>query len=211
LDILNSPCIKSSSGVEDHLSGRCSIKTYICPSDPGNSTSQPGYTSYAANALVFGGCTVTGGGTMGSVAPSASVSAFGGARYPASLPDGTSNTIMWTDMLAQCGSGAAPSTHYSSYSSSSSAGTWTNVLGSTETNPPFVGYTKPPASALFYANLNQNTCSANGVGQATSAHTAVVLAGLGDGRVRNLSTGLTSYSYNLALIPNDGWPMGSDW
>jgi prepilin-type N-terminal cleavage/methylation domain-containing protein len=170
------------------------IKTFICPSDPGNSTSLPGYTSYAANALVFGTGGITSAGAMGNpgTAPSATVSALGGSRYPASLPDGTSNTIVFTDMLAVCGS------------------TTNTYAGGTAYVGGYTGVS--PNAAYFYANLNQNTCGSGGYnGQATSAHTAVVLTGLGDGSVRNLSTGLSSYSYNLALIPNDGYPMGSDW
>ena len=169
------------------------IKTFMCPSDPSNSTAQPGYTSYAANALVFGGCTVNFTTfVMGSTAPSAVCSAYGGSRYPASIPDGTSNTIFWTDMLSSCG------------------GTINTYGGGTA----FVGGYKgvSPAAAYMYANLNQNTCSSGGyTGQATSAHTSVVLAGIGDGSVRNLSSGLSQYTYNLALIPSDGYPMGSDW
>jgi hypothetical protein len=39
----------------------------------------------------------------------------------------------------------------------------------------------------------------------------VVLVGLGDGSVRPLSGGMTQYTYNLALIPNDGLVLPSDW
>jgi len=181
------------------------IKPYICPSDPTNSTSQPGYTSYAANSLVFGTCTVNAANAvMGTTPPTATVSALGGSRYPASLPDGTSNTILWTDMIAQCGTGATPNQ-------------WYSVPG-TSGGIPFVAYSVTPPTAYFAANLNQTTCGTtklatgtSGVGQATSAHTSVVLAGLGDGSVRNLSTGLSLWTYGLALIPNDGYPMGSDW
>jgi prepilin-type N-terminal cleavage/methylation domain-containing protein len=169
------------------------IKSFMCPSDPTNSTSQPGYTSYAANALVFGGCTLTAFGTMGNpgTAPTAVCNTLGGQRYPASLTDGTSNTILWTDMMAVCGT----TTHYYYSSTAGFVGGYTGIS---------------PNASYFYANLNQNSCSSY-VGQATSSHTSVVLASLGDGSVRGLSTGLSSYTYNLALIPNDGFPMGSDW
>lgn len=178
------------------------VKTFICPSDPTNNTAVGGgYSSYAANGLVFGTGTMTSTGAMGSpgTAPSynATLTTNGGSRYPASLPDGTSNTILFTDMLANCNG----TIHYY----------YQNVY-------PFVGASPtvasspaiPPSTAYFYANINQNTC-ANYVGQATSAHTSVVLAGLGDGSVRNLSTGMSSYTYDLALIPADGFPMASDW
>jgi type II secretory pathway pseudopilin PulG len=178
------------------------IKTYICPSDPTNNTTSQGYVSYAANALVFGGTCSPTGGTMGSVPPTVTaIGTAGGARYPASLPDGTSNTILWTDMLAICGSGSSPNTWF--YST---------------TSIPYVGYSVLPPLAYFGTGLTQTTCGTtklatgtSGIGQVTSAHTSVVLAGMGDGSVRSLSSGVGYYSYNLALIPNDGWTMLSDW
>jgi hypothetical protein len=47
--------------------------------------------------------------------------------------------------------------------------------------------------------------------QASSAHPSAVMAVLGDGSVRALSQGMSSYTYNLALIPNDGLVLGADW
>jgi prepilin-type N-terminal cleavage/methylation domain-containing protein len=175
------------------------IKTYICPSDPTNGTSQPGYTSYAANALVFGGCNITSQGVMGNpgTAPSAQVNALGGARFPASLPDGTSNTIMWTDILAQC----------------KDSNIW-YFSGASLTTGPYLGLMVAPPNAYFYPNMTQTKCNqaaGGAIGQASSAHTSVVLAGMGDGSVRNLTSGLSPYTYNLALIPNDSMPLGSDW
>ncbi len=186
------------------------IKTYICPSDPTNGTNYPGYTSYGANCLVFGGPTTVTGGTMGSVPPTAvPTGLLGGDRYPACLPDGTSNTILWTEMLALCGSGPSLKNLWSVCGSGTPLSLGYVASHSHGVNPP-VSY--------FAANLNQTTCGTTklttgttGVGQATSAHTSVVLAGIGDGSVRNLSSGMSVYAYNLALIPNDGWPMPSDW
>jgi hypothetical protein len=44
-----------------------------------------------------------------------------------------------------------------------------------------------------------------------SAHAAVVQVGIGDGSVRSLTQGMSQRTYILALIPNDGQPLGSDW
>jgi prepilin-type N-terminal cleavage/methylation domain-containing protein len=205
------PFIEQQNLYNNMMSGGAvttAVKTYICPSDPSNSTTFLGYSSYAGNALVFGSGVMIAAGTQGNpgVAPTyqQALASQGGSRFPASLPDGTSNTIMFTDILAVCGAGATPNYFYT-------------------TNYPFVGgftgippgASPPPTNAYFQSGLNQNTCASyNGVpyvGQATSSHTAVVQAGLGDGSVRQLSSGLSQYSYDLALIPNDGFPMGSDW
>jgi prepilin-type N-terminal cleavage/methylation domain-containing protein len=189
------------------------IKTYVCPSDPSNNTQQPGYTSYSPNSLVFGNGQLTSAPVAGTVPSAMASSISGGARFPASLPDGTSNTILFIEMLAGCG-GNAPNTWYMIPNSTPA---WSNSAGASTTYPPFVasaglsGSLDPaPNAAVFQANLNQNTC-ATFLGQATSGHTAVVILGMGDGSVRNLSQGLSQYSYSLALIPNDGLPMGSDW
>jgi len=159
------------------------IKTYMCPADATNTTSSPGYTSYTANGLVFGGTSTTAAGVYGTTAPTDVASSFTMCqRYPACVPDGTSNTIFWTETLGVC---------------SSTTYTWSGgsaYLGS--------------SSTFFYPGRNQNNCSA---GSANSAHSAAVLAGCGDGSVRTLTTGLSQYTYSLALIPNDGWPMGSGW
>jgi hypothetical protein len=47
--------------------------------------------------------------------------------------------------------------------------------------------------------------------QASSAHPGVIMAAMGDGSVRPLSQGMSPYTYNLALIPNDGLILGTDW
>jgi hypothetical protein len=208
------------------------VKTFVCPSDPSNNTQQPGYTSYAPNALVFGNGTVTSVSPLTAQASSIS----GGARFPASLPDGTSNTILNIEMLAVCGSAGA-----NTYWMYTDGNTWYNSTFSTAkgaTNtltqyPPFVasyglpsGGSAPMPSldpapglgttpggltgAAFQAGLNTNTC-ANFIGEATSGHTAATILGMGDGSVRNLSQGVSQTTYQLALIPNDGMPMPSDW
>jgi hypothetical protein len=38
-----------------------------------------------------------------------------------------------------------------------------------------------------------------------------MLAALGDGSVRNLNQGMSQLTFNLAMVPNDGLPLGSDW
>jgi prepilin-type N-terminal cleavage/methylation domain-containing protein len=80
--------------------GTARIKTYVCPSDPSvgfaATLNWNGYTwgqgdcSYAGNFQVFG-----------PPLPSWQ----GGYRYPYSLTDGTSNTILYAEKYAGCGGG----------------------------------------------------------------------------------------------------------
>ncbi len=171
------------------------VKAYICPSDPSATTSSPGYTSYAANALVFGTVTMAGGGSMGTQAPTATVTSLAGmSRFPACMQmDGTSNTIVWTETLAVCN------------------GTTNTWYTSGNGGIALVGYSPGSPTAAFYPSRTQTTCMQ---GQANSGHSAAVVAGMGDGSVRTLTSSLSTnnyYAYDLALIPNDGWPMPTGW
>jgi prepilin-type N-terminal cleavage/methylation domain-containing protein len=198
------------------------IKTFVCPSDPSISiTSNPLNTSYAANGLLFGisNMSITNIGVMGTTAPSIAFNysfnystnprVAGGARFPATLTDGTSNTIVWTEKLGQCGSSTPLQNFWSWYGFNEQPGNG-GLPAIVWYSDSSVSYTPP--NAYFYIGINQNTCSQTTMlDNATTGHTGAILAGLGDGSVKMIAQGMSSYTYNLALIPNDGYPMGSDW
>ncbi len=179
------------------------IKTFICPSDSTFSADVlPLDASYAANALVFGMSATTISGSSATFNINAEYA--GGARFPSSLPDGTSNTILWIEKLGACGQ-SNPQKGYSQNGT-----TWAN----TTLNEPhlgavaaFEGYTPP--TAYFQVGASQDTCLA--YQNASTGHTGVILAGLGDGSVKMLSQGMSQMTYSLALNPSDGLPMPSDW
>jgi prepilin-type N-terminal cleavage/methylation domain-containing protein len=100
------------------------VKVYDCPADPtlinGQIMGVPfppaGATSYAVNAQVFGQNSASASNNF-QVVNLASIN-----RYPACMPDGTSNTIAFTEKLAQCGTYAGSTwsddgevTQYGSY------------------------------------------------------------------------------------------------
>jgi prepilin-type N-terminal cleavage/methylation domain-containing protein len=63
------------------------VKTYVCPSDPSNTTNggwNSDLSSYAYNAQAF------------------PIDWNGRSRYPATFTDGTSNTILFTEQRASC-------------------------------------------------------------------------------------------------------------
>jgi len=72
------------------------VKTYRCPSDPTFNDSEGGYASYGQNGQIFLE------GFWGPAPP----------RYPAGLPDGTSNTLFLTEKLAHCNSGNYPNNYW---------------------------------------------------------------------------------------------------
>jgi prepilin-type N-terminal cleavage/methylation domain-containing protein len=200
------------------------LKVFMCPADmtninlpygppPGSKTgSAMGLTSYA---LVFaGGCTVNTTGSPPTI-PTATASGpivncyglwplGGGSTYPASISDGTSNTIFWAELLGYCPYWPR---YWSINTVSLATGDYTYVgfqegfPGPPQQNPP---------NAYFYPGLDPSICHQYDY-NAMSAHTAVVQVGMGDGSVRALTQGMSHYTYNLALIPNDGLVLGSDW
>jgi len=83
---------------KNNIGANKNVKSYVCPSDPTNDNQPMGEWSmvagsYAVNAQVFTGDVVTG------------VKNYG--RFPASITDGTSNTIFFTEKEALAGGGGA--------------------------------------------------------------------------------------------------------
>jgi prepilin-type N-terminal cleavage/methylation domain-containing protein len=210
------------------------VKSYICPSDPSyimpDASNNFAFSCYAANALAFSQGTYNNGASniMGyyvtGVDPSGLPTAaspldwtypicMGGKRIPASFQDGTSNTIIWTEKYAQCGSprNGNPFT------------------GSTQWGDRFAVYSAPYIG--FYPNPNGNKASvpvnygANGYFQiqpnpwqskcvstvASTGHTGGIMTGLGDGSVRLCAQGMSATTWWQALVPDDGLPMATDW
>jgi prepilin-type N-terminal cleavage/methylation domain-containing protein len=60
----------------------------------------------------------------------------------------------------------------------------------------------------FYTNPVPGYCQPN---VPTSPHSGVMIAGLGDGSVRTVSTSISGTTWRNACIPDDGNVLGSDW
>jgi hypothetical protein len=194
------------------------VKTYICPSDPtvqgGLNNNAPyapaGACSYAVNALAFGQDQLATP-PLGYV-----VSRLAAHNHiPASFPDGTSNTILFTEKYTTCGPiggsfwgddgeanayiGVPPSSGSPippAFVADRHTDNWTPLIG-------LAGY-----PSFFQVQPTQATCNFM-VPQ--SGHTAVILTALADGSVRTVSQGISSNTWWLGLVPNDGQPMPSDW
>jgi prepilin-type N-terminal cleavage/methylation domain-containing protein len=173
------------------------LKGLVCPSDSSlNSNIQRyGYASadYAANMLVFD---PRGPGTIVT-----------------SMPDGTSVTVMFTERYKVC----APS--WGGYT----GGAWAM-------HPAYVGHGwDSPVIGWRDAGVGFDPSFNGGLSHggypfqvapavnacdwfvAQSGHTGVLLAGLGDGSVRGVSSGVSLITWIHAGEPNDGNPLGSDW
>ena len=173
------------------------VKSFIAPGDPsmpGNylTWSNRGASSYAANFYVFSDqngasyYSPNGNWNWGGL-PNAN---GGYARIPATIPDGTSNTIGFGERFAVC------------------YGNYQHIWGEDgQTQNPYSAYIIQESLPMFNANYTNN-CSPYIYGTFSAAG---VMVSLMDGSVRIVSNGISSYSWICALLPNDGLVMGTDW
>jgi prepilin-type N-terminal cleavage/methylation domain-containing protein len=169
------------------------VKTFQCPSDftlsNGWSDTQVGGwmgASYGCNHLVFG-----------------SVRAGGNSDCPqfniGNIPDGTSNTIAFTEAYAGCNGNSAGILW--AYPGTDWTWQWTPVIANTK---------QWGGTAL---QVPQNKPTQNNCNKAYSQgiHTGQCLVGLMDGSVRGVNTSITQFTWQNALEPADGLVLGSDW
>jgi prepilin-type N-terminal cleavage/methylation domain-containing protein len=165
------------------------IKTFLGPSDPTlpangvlSNWSNRGASSYSPNYWVF------------LNADDGSTSNGGYARIPATIPDGTSNTIGVGERMSNPPSMFCPLIWGDDGQQGNCRGT--NMYG------PGVG-----GVSLPQIGINPNASNANTYN--TSATTLIV--GLMDGSVRGIGQGITSTTWYNAITPNDGQVLGPDW
>jgi prepilin-type N-terminal cleavage/methylation domain-containing protein len=198
------------------------VKTYICPADSTFSTDQD--MDYTVNPQVFTGFASTSyRGNLMVFDPN------GPGSLVTAMPDGTSNTIMIFHALKLCDGndpnsvegGGMIMTDWAAYPNNSYWGVHSF---------PLIGYKAYIASRGTNANMPYNSApnfnlgagipfqikprSTEGNGNcifvAVSPHD-VMLVGLGDGSVRNISASMTTRTWVNACNPTDGAVLGNDW
>ncbi len=158
---------------------RAAIKTYICPSDP--TVSGNASTGWNANA-----------GSYGINAQMFPFYWHGYQRYPASIQDGTSNTIFFTDKQAACNQPWWESQVAFAVSDwQPNPVNWYFVIG-----PKPIGNCSNPSTL-------QN--------QPISWHTGGINVDMGDGSVRLVAQGVSMNTWTFALTPANGDILGPDW
>ncbi len=174
------------------------VKTYLCPSDPSPSASTHmgpaedaadiwAVGNYGANYLVFGH-PLTG-------------STEGAATIPATLPDGTSNTMLYTERYGTCGM-SPPLGCLWADSKAQPPFIWRPQV----CNPNAVGYLP---CRLFQVNPQfDTTCD---VFRAQSGHPGVIQVALADGSVRVVSGSISAATWANLCDPRDGMTLGNDW
>jgi prepilin-type N-terminal cleavage/methylation domain-containing protein len=167
------------------------IKTYLCPSDPNN-----------ANPITW-----TNGWVMGNYAYNHD--AFNNPndptyghdvnnKIPGSFPDGTSNTIGFTEKQAN-----------NCLANSSGNGTlWAHGVWNPWWEPRFNSYAARGTASKFQVQPTNSQCNS---AMPTTWHTSGINVGLMDGSVRFVSAGISPVTWAIALTPSGGDILPSDW
>jgi hypothetical protein len=156
------------------------VGSFLCPADAtigGDNRTSNGWVgaSYAVNYQLAG--TAFGSGLVSPYSL-------------ATVPDGTSNTVLLGEKLAVArASGGGTAWAYPHIS-----GYWP-AFGYFSLNPPQAA---PPPAQLDFS-------------RSSSMHASGVFVGLADGSTRLVSPGVSASTWRNALLPDDGVTLGLDW
>jgi prepilin-type N-terminal cleavage/methylation domain-containing protein len=206
------------------------VKTYVCPADVSvpfgnvitNTTNFGGsYTfgacSYAFNALIF--CQSGLNFTTPPTPNGQSFNAQGMACIPNDIPDGTSNTILLTEKLAQCGNSTISGGNYWAYSTHSNPSLPAPMATAQPFYPGFeiaffvafpggVNAIGPGSMFQLQPTPYQTNCDP---ARASTSHTGSIQVGLVDGSVRGVSSSVSPTTWWWACTPSGGEVLGNDW
>jgi prepilin-type N-terminal cleavage/methylation domain-containing protein len=173
------------------------VKSYQSPGDPSmpvGGVSNSGWgtrgneanmalSSYAANYNVFGSNNVNDNP--------------GPTAIPRGFPNGTSNTIVFTDIYAAC---YLPS-------DGNSGARWAETeWGNDHRNHRWSAIQQDTTLPQF-----QPTLAACDFTRPQGLFSGGIMVGLGDGSVRLVNTGISQATWTTAMVPSSGVPLGSDW
>jgi prepilin-type N-terminal cleavage/methylation domain-containing protein len=164
------------------------VKTYFCPSDHTYSENNQGRgrTSYGVNGQVF-----RHNYRWGNI---------GLLRYPASIGDGTSNTIFFTEKLSRT---ATCSPCCNAYVDNFWPD-WGPIISSSDCGQP------TGVGAMFTVKPPGYPARCDG-GRASGDHTGGIMVSLGDASVRMVSQGVSPTTWWWALTPAEGEVLQGNW
>jgi len=165
------------------------VKTYICPSDSTGTIDQGGRTSYGINGQLFRHNYQWGG--------------VGLSRYPASITDGTSNTVFFTEKrrLTDVCTGCC-NNYIDNYWPD-----WGPIISASDCSQPTgVGamFQTSPTVSLGGGRLGWDG------NRGSSPHTGGINTAFGDGSVHFVSGSINPNTWWGALTPASGEVPGSD-
>jgi len=181
------------------------VKTLGCPSDATwarqSGEWEKAVSSYGVNGQIFR----QGYGNWGGVH----------LKFPGSIPDGTSNTVLFAEKLSNGATGQYPRNYWPDWGPilySDELGQPTGpVTTAPQFNPPLVNVVCPTNSPACCPDGNHPLCALVDGGRASSMHTAVLLVGLADGSVRGVSSGVATQTWWAAITPAAGDILNSSW
>jgi prepilin-type N-terminal cleavage/methylation domain-containing protein/prepilin-type processing-associated H-X9-DG protein len=167
------------------------LPVYQCPSDPTDVSA--GHTSYGHNGQLFRHHYVGWG--------------VGLARFPASIPDGTSNTMMFADAVRHV-NGQAPGSdvYVNRYWPD-----WGGIMYSSDHGDP-TGVVNGYLQQVVAKNAGRAVVCTPGGNcggwRANSPHSGVINVGMADGSVQTASTSISTAVWWAAITPraNDQFP-----
>jgi prepilin-type N-terminal cleavage/methylation domain-containing protein/prepilin-type processing-associated H-X9-DG protein len=185
---------------------RTPLKVMICPSDPTANNGLAPNPVWAVGSYCFNGMVFREDKWGGGISE----------PFPASLSDGTSNTILFSEQYA----GASPtfpngyfSIYWWNYNTFQTPQGWDGSCGSIgHSGPAYLPLFTPPVS---YCLTNTTSAGGNTVSacmcRAVSPHTGGINVGMGDGSVHLVTQGISGNTWFYACNPQDGLPLGPDW
>jgi prepilin-type N-terminal cleavage/methylation domain-containing protein len=198
----------SSNGYRPWLNRWYPIPTYICPSDPtipanglgsniqlASWQDNPSLTTYACNAQVFAAVDVNFNVTD---------TWSWRSKMPASIPDGTSNTIMFAERLGMCG-------YYmnnTAFPPGSGGNVWNWWDGDSAT--PTFAYFSIGVGSMFQIEPYPPEINCN-VLNASTPHAGGMQVGLVDATVRTVTASMTPTTWWAACTRKGGENLGPDW
>ncbi|MCX7664453.1 MAG: DUF1559 domain-containing protein [Gemmataceae bacterium] len=168
------------------------IKTFQSPSDPTaqQTTHGWGVASYAVNYQVFGNPAHPWGWQWGCM----------GANNLSTIPDGTSNTILYAEKRAACRGGP----------NGSNGNLWGHGWWNADWMPMFANTPVYGGNAWLVPQSRPTNANCNQF-QATAFSAGGCLVGMGDGSVRNVRPSIAQNTWMFALTPNGGEVLPNDW
>ncbi|HEY7423222.1 MAG TPA: DUF1559 domain-containing protein [Gemmataceae bacterium] len=160
------------------------LKVYMGPSDP---TMPPGGLVTMMD-MPYGGCSYASNSLVFGNTPG------GSAKIPSTFTDGTSNTIVFGERYTNCGS--------------TPVGWAMGMCGFPPTWPYAFTTANYPSLPLPQLAPSPNACDST---RLQSPYAGGIVMGLGDGSVHIVSSGISQFSWNLALNPADGQTFDNSW
>jgi prepilin-type N-terminal cleavage/methylation domain-containing protein len=188
------------------------VPIFLSPQDPTQSNGNAGGINHGVNLVLF---TTTGtwGGTL-MVAPNNVY-----PRLSSSFPDGTSNTILLATRYLHCGTGGTlyfPNLPNQSGPYFGMTGDGNTPAAPTPAVPPATVATGAGTSGGYAGGLpfqpapSQANCSPIN-GTPMSFEPNLLQVALCDASVRGISSSVSLATFQAALTPAGGEPMGADW